>query len=309
MDLPYPWGFSVDWLNYHHLQYFWMTAKEGSIARASAKLHISQPSISAQIKRLEEVLGVKLFQKYGRSLVLTDVGQVVYHHADVIFGAGRDLLDVVKTAQPGRSTPLTIGVANAVPKLVVCRLLRPLLLSPTPPRLVCREDNTEQLLANLATHAVDVVLADTPAPPHVRVKVFNHILGKSDTAFFVHSDKVKSLKQRFPQSLHGTKMVMPTPNTALRRDLDAWFDTHDIKPLVVDEFEDPALMKVVGAESGAVFPSPRAIAEDVCRVYGVGMVGYTDAVEERYYAISVERRLTHPGVLAITSAARDRLFK
>lgn len=299
----------MDWLNYHHLHYFWMTAKEGGIARASAKLHISQPSISAQIKRLEEVLEVKLFQKYGRSLVLTDVGRVVYHHADVIFGAGQDLLDVVKSAQPGRAMPLTIGVANAVPKLVVCRLLRPLLQSPTPPRLVCREDNTEQLLANLATHAIDVVLADTPAPPHVRVKVFNHILGKSGTAFFVHPDRAAALKRRFPQSLHGAQMVMPTPNTALRRDLDAWFATHGIKPVVLAEFEDPALMKVVGAESGAVFPAPRAIAEDVCRVYGVAIIGRTDAVEERYYAISVERRLTHPGVLAITSAARDRLFK
>jgi LysR family transcriptional regulator, transcriptional activator of nhaA len=299
----------VDWLNYHHLHYFWMTAKEGSIASASAKLHISQPSISVQIKRLEEALDVKLFQKYGRSLVLTDVGRVVYQHADVIFGAGHDLLGVVKTAQLGRAMPLTIGVANAVPKLVVCRLLRPLLLSSTPPRLVCREDNTEQLLANLATHAIDVVLADTPAPPHVRVKVFNHILGKSDTAFFVHSDKAAALKRRFPQSLHGAKMVMPTPNTALRRDLDAWFDTNGIKPIILAEFEDPALMKVVGAENGAVFPAPRAIAEDVRRVYDVAIVGSTDEVEERYYAISVERRLTHPGVLAITSAARDRLFK
>jgi len=301
--------YGVDWLNYHHLHYFWMTAKEGGIARASAKLHISQPSISAQIKRLEESLEVKLFQKYGRSLVLTDVGRVVYHHADVIFGTGRDLLDIVKSAQPSRAMPLTIGIANAVPKLVVCRLLRPLLQSPSPPRLVCREDNTEQLLANLATHAIDVVFADTPAPPHVRVKVFNHILGKSDTAFFVHSDKAASLKRRFPKSLHGTKMVVPTPNTALRRDLDAWLDTQNIKPIILAEFEDPALMKVVGAETGAVFPAPKAIAEDVCRVYGVTLVGNTDEVEERYYAISVERRLTHPGVLTIISAARDRLFK
>lgn len=299
----------MDWLNYHHLHYFWVTAKEGGIARASAKLHISQPSISAQIKRLEEMLQVKLFQKYGRSLVLTDVGQVVYQHAETIFGTGRDLLDIVKSGQPGRAMQLTVGVANAVPKLVVSRLLRPLLQSRTPPRLICREDNTEQLLANLATHALDVVLADTPAPPHVRVKVFNHMLGRSDTAFFVRSDKAAALKRRFPRSLHGAKMVLPTPNTALRRDIDAWFDTQDIKPEILAEFEDPALMKVVGAESGAVFPAPRAIAEDVCRVYGVTQIGRTDEVEERYYAISVERRLTHPGVLAITSAARDRLFK
>jgi LysR family transcriptional activator of nhaA len=298
----------VDWLNYHHLRYFWVTAKEGGIARASAKLHISQPSISAQVKRLEEALEVKLFEKKGRSLVLTAVGRVVYQHADSIFGAGRDLLDVIKSGSSGWAMPLTIGVANAVPKLVVCNLLRPLLQSPSPPRLVCREDNAEQLVAHLATDAIDVVLTDTLAPPHVRVKVFNHILGKSDTAFFVNPDQATTLKRRFPKSLHGAKMVLPTLNTALRRDLESWFNATGIQPSIVAEFEDAALMKVVGVEIGAVFPAPKAIAEDVFRVYGVAPIGFTDAVVERYYAISVERRITHPGVLAITSAARDKLF-
>lgn len=295
--------------NYKHLHYFWMTAREGGIARASAKLHLSQPSISAQIKQLEDSLGVKLFQKHGRNLVLTDVGRVVHHYADEIFGAGRDLLDAVKSNQPGRAIPLTIGVSNAVPKLVVCRLLRPLMQSPQPPRIVCKEDNTERLMGELATHALDVVLADTPAPPHIRVKVFNHVLGKSDTAFFGSSDKLATLKRRFPQSLHGARMVLPTPNTALRRDLDTWFENHGIKPEVIGEFEDPALMKVVGADSGALFPGPMAIADDVRRIYDVSVVGRTADVEERYYAISAERRLTHPGVLAITNAAQDRLFK
>lgn len=299
----------MEWLNYHHLHYFWVTAREGGIARASAKLHLSQPTISAQIKRLEEGLGVKLFQRHGRALVLTDVGRVVYHYANEIFGAGRDLLDAVKAGQPGRTMPLTIGVSNVVPKLVVYRLLRPLLQLPAAPRIVCREDNTEQLLTELATHAIDVVLTDAPAPPHIRVKVFNHILGKSDTAFFVRKDKVAQLKRQFPRSLHGVRMVMPARNASLRRDLDGWFDTQGIKPDILAEFEDPALMKVVGAESGAVFPAPYAIAEDVCRVYDAGLVGRTDAVEERYYAISAERRLTHPGVLAITSTARDKLFR
>ena len=299
----------MQWLNYHHLHYFWTTAKEGGIARASAKLHLSQPTISAQIKRLEEMLGVKLFQRQGRSLALTDTGRVVFHYADEIFGAGRDLLDAVKYGQTGRALPLTVGVANAVPKLVAYRLLRPLLQTATPPRLVCKEDNTEQLLTDLATHAIDVVLSDVPAPPHVRVKVFNHALGKSDTGFFAHADIVKQIKRRFPQSLDRHKMVLPTRNTALRRDLDAWFGTLGVDPDILAEFEDPALMKVVGAESGAIFPAPLAIADDVCRVYHVKLVGHTDAVKERYYAISAERRLTHPGVLAITSVARDGLFR
>lgn len=299
----------MDRFNYKHLHYFWMTAREGGIARASAKLHLSQPSISAQIKQLEETLGVKLFQKHGRSLMLTDVGRVVYHYAEEIFGAGRDLLDAVKSSQPGRAIPLTIGVSNAVPKLVVCRLLRPLMSTPQAPRIVCKEDNTERLLGELATHAIDVLFADTPALPHIRVKVFNHVLGKSDTAFFAAAGKAAALKKRFPQSLHGARMVLPTPNTALRRDLDTWFDTQRIKPEVIGEFEDPALMKVVGADSGAIFPAPLAIADDVSRVYDVVVIGRSVDVQERYYAISAERRLTHPGVLAITSAAQDRLFK
>lgn len=296
--------------NYRHLHYFWMTAREGGIARASAKLHLSQPSISAQIKQLEDSLGVRLFQKHGRRLVLTDVGRIVHHYADEIFGAGRDLLDAVKSSQPGRTIPLTVGVSNAVPKLVVSRLLRPLLRSEQPPRIVCKEDNTERLLAELATHALDVVLADTPAPPHIRVKVYNHSLGKSETAFFAHADsKLAGLRRRFPQSLHGARMVLPTTNTALRRDLDTWFDTLGIKPDVVGEFEDPALMKAVGRDSHAIFPGPYAVADDVRRIYDVSLVGRTADVKERYFAISAERRLTHPGVLAITNAAQDKLFK
>mgnify|MGYP003840833407 FL=1 len=296
-------------LNYHHLHYFWVTAREGGIARASAKLHLSQPSISTQIKQLEEVLGVKLFQKHGRNLVLTDAGRVVHHYADEIFGAGRDLLDAIKSGQPGRAVPLTIGVSNAVPKLVICQLLRPLLLSPHPPRIVCKEDNTERLLGELATHAIDVVLADTQAPPHIRVKVFNHALGTSDTAFFCSAAGLSALKRTFPRSLNGARMVLPTPNTALRRDLDAWFETREIRPNIIAEFEDPALMKAVAADSGAVFPAPLAIADDIRRIYGVALIGRTAEVTERYYAISAERRITHPGVLAITGAAKSGLFK
>ena len=299
----------MEWLNYHHLQYFWVTAREGGVFRASEKLRVSQPTISAQIKRLEEMLGVKLFQRHGRSLVLTDTGRMVLTYADEIFGAGRELLRAVRANQPGRAVPLTVGVSNAMPKLVACRLLRPLRHAPSPVRLVCHEENTEQLLAHLATHALDVVLADTPAPPHLRVKAFNHLLGESHTAFFAPQALATRLRRRFPQSLHDAPTAVSTMNTALRRDLDAWFDAIGVRPAIVGEFADPALMKAYGAESGVVFPAPFAIASDVCRVYGVALVGRTDAVREHYYAISAERRLTHPGVLAITSAAREGLFK
>lgn len=298
----------MEWLNYHHLHYFWITAREGGVSRASEKLNLSQPTISAQIKQLEHVLGVRLFNRQGRRLVLTDTGRMVYQYAEEIFGVGRELLDAVRSGQPGRAMPLTVGVSNAVPKLVACRLLRPLMRTPSPVRLVCREENTEQLLAHLATHALDVVLADTPAPPHVRVKVFNHVLGESDTAFFAPRAVAARIKRRFPQSLQDAPMVVATMNTAVRRDLDHWFEQIGVRPTLLGEFDDPALMKAFGAEAGAVFAAPFAIARDVCRVYGVTLVGRTDSVKERYYAISAERRLTHPGVLAITTAARGGVF-
>ena len=298
----------MEWLNYHHLHYFWMTAREGGVSRASEKLHLSQPTISAQIKQLEQVLGIRLFNRHGRRLMLTDTGRMVYQYAEEIFGLGRELQDAVRSGQPGRAVPLTVGVSNAVPKLVACRLLRPLMRTPSPVRLVCREENTEQLLAHLATHALDVVLADTPAPPHVHVRVFNHVLGESDTAFFAPRAVAARLKRRFPQSLQDAPMVAATTNTAVRRDLDHWFQQIGVRPALLGEFEDPALMKAFGAEAGAVFAAPFAIARDVCRLYGVTLVGRTDSVRERYYAISAERRLTHPGVLAITTAARGGLF-
>lgn len=299
----------MEWLNYHHLQYFWMVAREGGVSRACEKLGLSQPTISAQIKRLEAVLGVKLFQRQGRSLVLSETGRVVYQYADEIFGVGRELLEALKSGQTGRALPLTVGVSNAVPKLIVCRLLRPMMQGSDSIRLICREENTEQLLGHLATHTLDVVLADTPAPPHIRVKVFNHVLGESDTAFFASATTATALRRRFPQSLHDQPMVVPTTNVALRRDLESWFDRIDVRPRIIAEFEDPALMKAFGSESDAIFPAPGAIERDVCRLYGRRTIGRTDAVRERYYAISAERRLKHPGVIAITGAARDDLFK
>ncbi|MEQ1759950.1 MAG: transcriptional activator NhaR [Vicinamibacterales bacterium] len=298
----------MEWLNYHHLHYFWMAAREGSVSRASALLRLAQPTVSAQIRQLEGSLGTKLFQRQGRSLVLTDTGRLVYQFADEIFGIGRELIETVHGRQAGRSRPLAVGVANAVPKLIVSRLLRPLLLGPDPIRVVCREDNTEHLLAQLATHSLDVVIADVVAPPHVRVKVFSHTLGESSIAFFAPTDVAARIRRRFPSSLDGAPMVLPPSNTMLRRTLDQWFDARAIHPRIIGEFEDPALMKAVGADAGAIFPAPAAIARDVSRIYGVRQAGRTDEVVERYFAISVERRIRHPGVAALTSAAREDVF-
>jgi LysR family transcriptional activator of nhaA len=299
----------MEWLNYHHLLYFWTVAREGGISRAAEKLRLSQPTISAQIRLLEEALGQRLFQRQGRSLVMTDVGRVVFRYADEIFGIGRELMEMLRGRPSGRPLQLSIGVANAVPKLIAYRLLHPAVAGAEPVYVVCREDNAEQLTTLLATHALDIVITDTPAPTHLRVKVFNHLLGESDTAFFAPAAMAARLRRRFPRSLTDAPMLVPTANAALRRGLDEWFDKEDLRPRIAGEFEDSALMKVFGQGTGAVFPAPAAIARDVCRLYAVREIGRTSAVRERYYAISAERRLKHPGVLAITNAARDELFR
>ncbi|MGE0447061.1 MAG: transcriptional activator NhaR [Vicinamibacterales bacterium] len=297
----------MDWMNYHHLHYFWMVAREGSVTLASEKLRLSQPTVSAQIKRFEEVLGAKLLTRQGRRLVLTDTGRVAFRYADEIFRTGQELLDAIRLGQTGRRVPLTVGVANAMPKLVAVRLLRPVMAGPDGMGLVCREDNAEQLLAQLATHALDVVLSDVPAPPHARVKVFNHVLGESQVAFYARPRTAEKLRRRFPASAMGVPMALPTRNTALRRDLDTWLQKAGLVPAVAAEFEDPALMKAFASEADLLFPAPLAAEREICRLYGVRVVGRVP-VEERYYAISAERRVTHPGVLAITSAARDDVF-
>jgi LysR family transcriptional regulator, transcriptional activator of nhaA len=304
-----PGGNYADWLNYHHLLYFWAVVREGGMSKAAEKLRLSQPTISAQIRQLEAALGDRLFQKHGRNLVPSDVGRVVFRHADEIFGIGRELMETLRGRPTGRPLQLTVGIANAVPKFIVYRLLQPVAQGPDAIHLICREDSGDRLLTELATHALDVVIADTPAPPTVRVKAFSHLLGESDTAFFATPALAARLRRRFPASLNDAPMLLPTVNTALRRGLDEWFDKAGLRPRIAGEFEDTALMKVFARGAPAVFPAPAAIERDIRRFYGVKLIGRTAAVKERYYAISVERRLKHPGVVAITSTAREEVFK
>lgn len=299
----------MEWLNYHHLLYFWTVVREGGVSRAAEKLSLAQPTVSAQIKLLENVVGEQLFERQGRRLVLTDVGRLVYRYADEIFVIGRELLETLKgRPASGRPLPLTVGVANAVPKLIVLRLLQPAMSGEPAIRLTCREDSTETLLGELATHSLDVLIADEPAPPHVRVKVFSHLLGESDTSFFAVPHVAAKLKRRFPRSLNDAVLLLPTPQTALRRALDQWFDSEDLHPTIAGEFDDSALMKAYGQATAAVFPAPSAIEGEVVRQFNVRVIGRSKSVRERYFAISAERRVKHPGVLAITNAAKRDLF-
>jgi LysR family transcriptional activator of nhaA len=298
----------MEWLNYHHLLYFWAVAREGSVTRASEQLHLAQPTVSGQLKALEEALGEKLFARAGRRLVLTDVGRVVFRYADEIFSLGRELQDTLRGRPTGRPLRFTVGVADAVPKLVAYRLLLPALSLPEPVHVVCREDKPARLLAELSVHALDLVLSDAPVGAEVKVKAYSHLLGETPVAFFGTEALAAAHRKGFPHSLDGAPVLLPTEGSSLRRSLDQWFDTEGLRPRVVGEIEDRALLKVFGQAGVGLFPAPVAIEAEVRAQFGVMLVGRVDAVKERFYALSAERKLKHPAVVAISQAARRKLF-
>lgn len=297
----------MEWLNYHHLLYFWMVAKEGSIAKASEELRLAQPTISGQIRELEDALGEKLFNRVGRGLVLTDMGRVVYRYAEDIFALGRELLDTVKDRPSGRPVRLQVGIANVVPKHVAHRILEPALRMEQKIRVNVHEDTSERLLALLATHSLDLVISDAPIG-NVKVKAYSHLLGESPVTFFAAPKVAKKHRKKFPESLNGAELLLPGENTAVRRSLDTWFESQNLRPAIVGEFDDSALMTTFGQNGDGVFPAATALEKEVQRQFGVQVVGRTDAVRERYFAISPERKLKHPAVIAITETARAGLF-
>lgn len=298
----------MEWTNYHHLFYFWQVAREGSLAAASGKLHLAQSTLSGQIRTLEVSLGEKLFSRSGRRLVLSEVGKVVFRYAEEIFALGQELRDVISGRPVGRPLTLVVGVADVVPKLVAQRLLEPALKLPEPVRLVCREDKPDRLLAELAVHNLDVVLADAPVSPSIRVRAFNHLLGECGVVLMATEKLAAAHRRGFPSSLQGAPMILPTENTTLRRSLDQWFITRGIRPKVLGEFEDSALMKVFGQSGMGIFPVSSVIADETKRQSQVRALGELEEVRERFYAISVERRLKHPAVVAISQEARERIF-
>ena len=298
----------MDWLNYHHLYYFWLVAREGSIARAAEQLQLAQPTISKQIHQLESSLGDKLFQRSGRRLVLTEFGHGVFRYAEEIFSVGRELQDTVRGRAGGRPLRFEVGITDVVTKLVVYRVLKPAFQLGKAVHVICREGNHEELLAELAVHRLDIILSDTPVGPTSKVRAFNHLLGECGSSVFASARLAAKYRRRFPRSLEGAPLLLPTEKTAVRRDLDQWLYTEDIRPTIIGEFQDTALMKVFGQDGVGLFTAPTVMEKEVCRQYKVRVVGRIDAVRERYYAISVERRLKHPAVVAICGAARDTIF-
>lgn len=298
----------MDWLNYHHLMYFWLAAREGSVSRAAERLHLAQPTVSSQIRKLEQSVGSDLFERSGRKLLLTETGQLVYRFADEIFGLGQELQEVLRDRDREEVRRLLVGVPDVLPKLVVYRLLQPALRLDLPIQLVCYEGKQPDLLAELALLRLDVVLADAPLAAETRVRAFNHLLGECGITVFGTPELAKRYRRDFPQSLHQAPLLLPTQNTSLRRQFEQWLDQRQWRPRVIHEFEDSAILKVFGQEGHGLFLVPTAIEKEVARQYAVRVVGRIPEIVERYYAISVERRLKHPAVVAISEAARTELF-
>jgi LysR family transcriptional regulator, transcriptional activator of nhaA len=294
----------VETLNHHHLFHFWTVVREGGVTRASEKLHVSQPTISGQLRELEEALGEKLLARSGRTVVLTDMGRTVYRYADQMLGLDRELLEAVK-GRPTRPGRLAVGVAMVVPKLVAYQMLEPALRLPEAIQLDCVHEKPERLLAELAIYGLDLVLADAPAPPAVRVRSYSHLLGECAVSVFGTERIAAAHRRRFPDSLDGAPFLLPSEDSALRLSLEEWFQKKKVRPRVVGTFEDSALLDAFGQAGAGLFAMPAAIEAEVRRQYRVRVVGRLESVRQRFYAITVERKLRNPAVIAISERARS----
>jgi len=294
-------------INYKHLHYFWVVAKQGGITRASERLHLTPQTISGQISLLEENIGEALFSKAGRRLELTETGRLVLSYADEIFSVGGELEEALRNLPPERQMIFKVGIADVVPKMIAYRLLAPALSLPDPVRIICRENNLENLLAELAVHRVDMVIADGPIPPGINVRGFNHVLGECGISFLAVPQLARPLRKNFPHSLNGAPLLIPSESNLVQGKLLDWLDNMRIYPRIVGEFDDSALMKVFGQAGTGIFIVPTPISIEVAKQYGVRIIGGTKEVLEQYYAISVERRISHPAVSAITDIAREWL--
>lgn len=299
----------MKWINYNHLYYFWMVAREGGIARASDELTVSQPTVSVQVKELEKAVGNKLFDRVGRGLQLTEAGRVAFNYANEMFSLGQEMANALEHQPASRPLRLAVGILDAIPKPMVRQLLEPALHLPQPVRLICREDKADRLLSDLAARRTDVVLSDAPIGNAVQVEGFNHLLGESGISFFASKALAKKYKKGFPRSLNGAPVLLPTDHTQVRRSLNLWFESKRIHPIVVGEFDDSALMFGFGQSGTGVFPAPTAMESEIQRDLGTPLLGRAPDVRERFYAITLESQLKHPAVLAVCDAAKRTLSK
>lgn len=294
-------------LNYNHLLYFHTVAREGSVAGAAKVLHLTPQTVSGQIKLLEEAVGEPLFLRVGRGLTLSDTGRVVQTYADEIFSVGTALAQRLQNSGQENPRALRVGIVDSFPKLVACRLLGVTLGGDEPVRLSCSEGKLESLLADLSVHKLDLILSDRPVPTGLNVRAYNHVLGSSNMAFFAPNAWAERLSEGFPQSLADVPILLPDASSALRRNLDHWFDEIEIVPRVVAEFDDSALMKTFGEAGQGVFPAPAVVASNITGNRHASPIGYVTEVTETFIAISPQRRLRHPSVLRIADNAQEIL--
>ncbi|MCB9729910.1 MAG: LysR family transcriptional regulator [Deltaproteobacteria bacterium] len=299
----------MEWLNYHHLNYFWSVTRHGSITAACDELRLSPSTVSAQLKQLEDSLGHPLFHRVGRGLVPTDFGRSVFRFADSIFTTGRELMDFAQGRQTGHGLRLELGAHANVPKLVVAKLLEPTLDMDPPVRLLCREDRTEGLLSSLSLHHLDVVVTDSPVGPSSHVKAFNHLFGECPVALYGIPALVERYRPGFPASIEGAPLLVPTAECAVRLQLDQWLDNRRIAPVLVGEIEDSGLLKELGGGGLGLIAAPTIIEEEIAVRYDMHRVGIMEGVKERFYAITGERTIAHPAVVKMLESARLALFR
>lgn len=294
----------MKWLNYNHLYYFWVVGRAGGVGRASEELMVSQPTISNQLKEMEGALGHRLFERAGRGLRLTEAGRVAFTYANEMFTLGQEMLNALEHQPAAPALRLAVGVADVIPKPVVRQLLAPALAMGQPVRLVCREDKSDRLLADLAARRIDVVLSDAPIGTAVQMQGYNHLLAESGVSFFGTREQVRRYARGFPRSLGGAPVLLPSDHTQVRRSLNAWFDSKRVHPVVAGEFDDSALLFWFGRAGSGVFPAPTSIEADLEREMGLRVVGRARDVREQFYAITLEQEPKHPAVVAICGGAR-----
>ncbi|MCF8146072.1 MAG: transcriptional activator NhaR [Deltaproteobacteria bacterium] len=298
----------MEWLNYHHLFYFWTVMHEGSMTAACKRLRLSPSTVSTQVGNLEETLGGKLFRRVGRDLEPTELGHLIFRYANEIFSLGREMMDTVRGRATMSPLPLRAGVVNVLPKLIACKLLEPALSLPERVHMICHQDKEERLLSELAMHNLDLILSDSPVRKHVNIKVYNHLLGECGITFLASKKLCTQFQPAFPESLDNAPMLLPLDMTTVRQGLERWFESLHLRPMIAAEFEDSALMEKFGQKGYGIFAVPSVIEKEVQRQYDVNVVGRTHAVRERFYAVSYERIIKHPAVTAITNTARRDLF-
>ena len=295
-------------LNFKHLRYFWMVAKTGSIARAATQLHLTPQSISGQLSEFSSTLGVELFRRTGRNLELTDAGRRILSYAEDIFTTGDELLAALRDHTTKKILPFHVGIADNVSKSVAYRLVEPALALAEPVRLICREGRLAALLADLAIHRLDLIIADRVMPTNLNVRGYSHLLGESGLTVFGTRQLADRLSGKFPDLLDNAPFLLPGEDVAVRPKLIQWFEANDLRPHIVGEFDDSALIKAFGQAGAGLFVAPSAIAEHVCEQYKVLAVGRIDSVVEHLYAITTERQITHPAIVAIRKTAREDIF-